>query len=167
MKQEAPMRRTIMLTCIGVCLLGLIAFVLVILPSRVVYVEYADMATIDQAEREWQAANIRKYQLTVDYLSFGVNERVKTTVVDGNVVAVECYDKDTKSSCEDSGYTVPDLFRIARKYSERSDRSASLEDKRRAPFGVLFDSTNHYPRYMVWRPSEYSTWDVTSFTVLW
>jgi hypothetical protein len=163
------MRHVIICTFIGLCLLGLIAFGYLIWTAPVLRVEYANVAAIAEAERQWQDAKITNYQLTLNYVTFGADLWAKITVADGTVVAVECRDKNIETGCkylDPTAFTVPGLFAIARQYSTQAGQTTISSAKDRpAAFGLRFDSTYHIPRYMVWRLSEYSEWDVTSFTV--
>jgi hypothetical protein len=163
------MRRIIIRTFIGFCLLGLIAFGYLVWTSPVVRVEYASVTTIAEAERQWQAAKITNYQLTLNYVTWGADLWAKITVADGNVVAVECRDKSTGSDChhfDPKAFTVAGLFATARHYSIQVEQAAIPSTKEQpAPFGIVFDATYHIPRYMVWRLSEYTEWDITSFIV--
>jgi hypothetical protein len=163
------MRRTIIRTLVGLCLLGLIVFGYLVWTAPVVRVEYANVSTIADAERQWQAAKITKYQLTLNYVTFGADLWAKITVANDNVVAVECRDKSAGSSCKHfnpKAFTVSGLFATAREYSAQVEQTTIPSTKEQpAPFGILFDSIYHVPRYMVWRLSEYTEWDITSFTV--
>jgi hypothetical protein len=163
------MRPTLIVVVIGFCVLCILGFGYLLSTSRAAAITQATAATVAAEEQRWQAAQITDYQIALDFVTFGANFWVQITVVNGKVVAVDCRDKSTEAGCQyldPAEYTVPGLFAAARELSTQAERmTATQRADQAAPYGIGFDSSYRFPRYMVWRLSEYTEWRVTSFTV--
>ena len=163
------MRRTIILIIRLLCIVLVAALGYLVWTAPVIRIEYADVATVEQHQYQWQASAIANYQMTIDYRTWGADLRMHITVENDKVVAADCDEPGISGPCDGfdpNEFTISSLFTKAHKLSTlaepiiRSDHSNQSH-----PFSVGFNSTYHFPQIMVSGLGEATQWEVRSFTV--
>jgi len=130
--------------------------------------------SIDQSEKKWINRKIQNYQIEVHYFTLGTDVFTTTEVRDGKVSDTKCiigpmFENMGGDQCAwfkraPATFTVPELFNSSRTLVTQTDTLSG--DMKKDAFIILFDPQYGFPNKIVWRPPEYTEWDILSFKVL-